>query len=465
MDWALSNTAAPSLLPADHTRQAYCPPPARDHSFEQYVFAGLQCGGWFIEPNPREQDLVHEYLFELDAVARKPFGAAGLRLLAVEAKSGRNWQPKDTLLLVGRGTYIGAEGGVFAYRAATGAGLEERITARLREIGFVPMRLPDQDDPSPGGVLASVSGAFGLTLSQEVQDCYLTWLYSHIVQERFRVSWKRLMRELPQSAAVHAAREWNRQVYESLPLVACPVERLQRQEDAFRGFGRNLALSVAADLGLADGARLTWPTVGEGRNRWIQAALYLQHVARLAIFATLVEIAVFTPEPEARALVSGADTRLPHRGWRTQLAKVLERPAARHWPLLWQAYLCCWGGFLVPERRDDELELLAADAGTTRDEAEAALAAFDAVFPIPGGGRWHARTRDGLDVLTLVPAALRGVGVWHRLASADLLELDPSGHAIVARTLHDRYGATERAATAMASWYDIGAATLLGTLP
>jgi len=57
------------------------------------------------------------------------------------------------------------------------------------------------------------------------------------------------------------------------------------------------------------------------------------------------------------------------------------------------------------------------------------------------------------------------VGVWHRLASADLLELDPSGRAVVARTLHDRYGATERAATATASWYDIGAATLLGTLP
>lgn len=41
--------------------------------------AALQCGDWYVEPNPREMDLVNEFLFELDAVARKPFGATRSR--------------------------------------------------------------------------------------------------------------------------------------------------------------------------------------------------------------------------------------------------------------------------------------------------------------------------------------------------------------------------------------------------
>jgi hypothetical protein len=65
---------------------------ATDHAFELYVFAALQCGGWFVEHNPRDEDLIAEYLFELDAVAGKPFGDRGRRLLAVEAKSGTNWR-------------------------------------------------------------------------------------------------------------------------------------------------------------------------------------------------------------------------------------------------------------------------------------------------------------------------------------------------------------------------------------
>jgi hypothetical protein len=56
---------------------------ATDHAFELYVFAALQCGGWFVEHNPRDEDLIAEYLFELDAVAGKPFGDRGRRLLAV----------------------------------------------------------------------------------------------------------------------------------------------------------------------------------------------------------------------------------------------------------------------------------------------------------------------------------------------------------------------------------------------
>jgi hypothetical protein len=76
--------------------------------------------------------------------------------------------------------------------------------------------------------------------------------------------------------------------------------------------------------------------------------------------------------------------------------------------------------------------------------------------------RRSAPTDDGIELLTLVPAALRGVGVLHRLRRHGLYELDGSGRAVVAAALQHDYGTNATAARRMTAWHDIGIATLLG---
>lgn len=463
MEWALSDETPAQLIPANRSNTTFYPPTARDHDFEAYVYAALQCGGWFVEPNPVEVNPVNEALFELDAVARKPFGDVGARLLAVEAKSGRNWSLKDTLLLVGRGHYIGAEGGVFAYRRDGQRTLAERVTHRLTELGFCPLRFPDTDRPSAAEVIAACRQPLRLTLGDHREACYPTWLFSHLLQARLRPKWTQLSSQHPQSAAIHAARQWDRQVYESLPLVASPVARLVRQQESFDNFGRLLASRIAEDLSLTGQYGMSWAVLHEGENRWLQAALLLQHTARLAIFTTLVEIAALIPSSEVTALITGADDRLPDRRWRSRLAEAVNNPVSARWPLLWQTYLGCWGGFLVPERRDDELAMLAEEAGTSPAEAEHALGAFNSYFPIADGGDWHGRS-SGVDLLKFYPAAMRGVGVLHRLYRSGLYHTDAADRMPVVKALKREYGASEEAAVAMRVWYDAGVATLLSTL-
>jgi hypothetical protein len=278
-----------------------------------------------------------------------------------------------------------------------------------------------------------------------------------------RVSWKQLLALHPTSVAIEAALQWDRQVYESLPLIACPVERLGRQQEAFNNFGRVLASRVADDLGLTSDYGMGRAVLHEGANKWVQAALLLQHTARLAIFTTLIEIAALTSAPEVAALISGADTRLPDRRWRSRLAAALNDKNSTRWPLLWQTYMGCWGGFIVPERRDEELAMLAGEAGMTVDAAEPALGAFDAFFPIADGGSWHGRS-NGVDLLKFFPAAMHGVGVLHRLYRFGLNRQGGAGRVHVAQVLRDEYGASSEAAAAMRTWYDAGAATLLRTL-
>jgi hypothetical protein len=463
--WTLSTDADPGLLLPVVGAPAVPTAAAVGHDFEMQVFAALQCGGWFVEPNPKERDLLELELFEIDAVARKPFAERGHRLLAVEAKSG-DWGAKDVMLLLGRGRYIDAEGSVFAYRRDSNRGpLEQRVTPRLRTLGVQTMRLLDVDHPSPENVLAALYQATGLRPRGIDPVCFRTWLDSHLLQGRLRPSWKPLLDQHPDSSAVHAAHRWNVRVYENLPLVAHPIDRLVRQMESFNDFGRLLALRVATETGVADSqaTRLPWAVMEGGENAWLQAALLLQHAARLALLATLVEIVVLLPEDDVRALVLGADPRL-RPFWRTQVMSLLEHPPATRWPLLWQTYLGCWGGFLLTERRDQEIALIAEEVGTTPSEAEAGLAAFDTLFPQRDARRWHRVTDEGIELLTLVPAALRGVGVLHRLRRHGLYELDGSGRAVVAAALQHGYGTNATAARRMTAWHDVGVTTLLANV-
>jgi hypothetical protein len=461
MEWALSTQASASLVPAAGRKCSVPFPPATDSACETYVFAALQCGGWFVEPNPREQDLLESHLFELDAVARKPFAEPGKRLLAVEAKSGSNWRPRDTILLVGRGTYIGAEGGVFAYRKFSEATLEERVTRRMRELGFRAMRLPDSDQPTTDQVLASLDRALDVPFNSGSHDSFETWLYSHQIQQKLHPAWRPLCTEYPTSGAARAALAWNKRVYDSLPLVACPLDRLRQQDQAFQDFGRLLALRLAKDMELVAPAeyRLPWSMLAEGHNLEVQSALQLQQTARLAVLMNLVEIIALTEESDLSATLE--DRRYPYH-WRKQLTALRLDVNAVRWPLLWQTYLGCWGGFFVTSREEEELALLGQEVGLNIDDVRVGLTAFDTLFPIQGR-QWHSSTANGLKLLSFTPAALRGVGVLHRLRRNGIYHHE-DGRTRVSEALRHGYGTTDAAAGTMTTWYDAGVATLLRTL-
>jgi hypothetical protein len=461
MEWAFSDNADPALLAASPAATGASCPPAIDQGFELYVYAALQCGGWFVEPNPKEHDLDNIELFEIDAVARKPFAPEGQRILAVEAKSGA-WGGRDVLLVIGRGAYLGAQGGVLAYRKVVQSPLETRLTARLRQLGFQPMRLPDIDHPSAEKVLGALYQALRVTPNDLHRVCFPSWLFSHLVQRNLHLKWGTLVAAHPTSGAVRAAKTWDRRVYENLPLVASPVDRLRRQDESFNDFGRVLALRVAKETCQVTENRLPWLMLDQGREHSVQAAMLLQHIARLAILANLVEIITLLPGPDIDAVL--ADRRqLPYR-WRERLSSIRGSASAARWPLLWQTFLCCWGGFLVTARRDDELDMIGEEVGLTRAEAAEGIAAFDRLFPLPGDGSWLVKTRNGAEVMSLVPAAIRGVGVLHRLGRSGIYRLDDKGRVTVVSTLEEDYGVAVATAKQLTQWYDIGIAAALGVI-
>ena len=64
-----------------------------------------------------------------------------------------------------------------------------------------------------------------------------------------------------------------------------------------------------------------------------------------------------------------------------------------------------------------------------------------------------------------MPAALRGVGVLHRMRRSGIYRCDHQGRATVITALEEDYGAPRLTAEHQARWYDVGVAAALGVIP
>jgi hypothetical protein len=204
------------------------------------------------------------------------------------------------------------------------------------------------------------------------------------------------------------------------------TERLRRLYDAYKGHPK-LSAAVAAEQAGApfeeaarQGRRLPagWPArdnrvlaeaLYEGKHPCVQASLYVEHRARLAILKAAVDLACLAPARADRALAGLPAT------FREGLRRLRERPSFRRYALLWQVFLWGFGGFYLADREDEELGWLARQTGIPRDEIGAGLRAFDELFPLPEGS-WIVPVKNSPIRLTrMMPLAFRGVGAVQRL--------------------------------------------------
>jgi hypothetical protein len=96
-------------------------------------------------------------------------------------------------------------------------------------------------------------------------------------------------------------------------------------------------------------------------------------------------------------------------------------------PVFWQTLMWSWGGFILTDREQQEFELLAKETGVLVDDIPIALTAFDKLFPVAGG--WFKQPGyDQRRVLMQMPAVLRGMGAFRRLAMYGVDGYDKLGY-------------------------------------
>lgn len=94
--------------------------------------------------------------------------------------------------------------------------------------------------------------------------------------------------------------------------------------------------------------------------------------------------------------------------YRVGLETIADDLYLHRYPVFWQWFLWCFGGFLLLDRLDQEYELLAQKTGIPKDHIPDALKVFDTLFPSEGKG-WF-RDYYGIKLVQLASVPFMGIG-------------------------------------------------------
>lgn len=158
----------------------------------------------------------------------------------------------------------------------------------------------------------------------------------------------------------------------------------------------------------------------EGHHPLLQACMFFEHRARLALLKTAIDLTLERPSGLTLAVVDpGGDIdwnlflihTLPST-FKAGQAWLAEQPNSKLYATFWQQFLWGWGGFYLEHRKEEEFAWMSEYSGIPVDEIPTALQAFDKFFPIGG---WIAKAGwSDIMVVRMVPWYFQGLGAAYR---------------------------------------------------
>lgn len=220
-----------------------------------------------------------------------------------------------------------------------------------------------------------------------------------------------------------------------------------------------LTLAAAAEMGgepyepriAATKHPLLMRAFRRGESPFLQACMFNEHRARLALLKSAVDLTCELPGDHLPDALVGGEfdwdlfllQTLPDT-FRKGQAWLADQPNCHLYAVFWQQFLWGWGGFYLQHRAEDEFAWMSEYSGIPVNEIPTALEAFDRFFPIPNG--WF-RTPGPTDmrIVAMVPWPFQGLGAHYRRCQYDteMLE-DLGGHGYTATDLARRINETVR---------------------
>ena len=373
------------------------------HELEDYVAALFQSAQHYVEKNARQADVM-----ELDVVATTYDGATS-RACLTEVKGDARWGFKDLFKTLGQMHFLSIPNGLFV---TTRPPRDRDLQFYADRVAAFGLRLLLVEDPTEA---ASAFASAGLGRVDERQ--LAIWRFSFWVERRLVESLRVFARAHPQAVGPREALRYYRLVREETFFISDPRTRATKLYEAFSEHPL-LTLGVAReidgqeyDAGTPGESRSLRDAIYEGRHPALQACMYIEHSARLAVMKSVIDcLCSGVMRDRIPNLVAG----LPGT-FLSAVRELADTPGFERFALFWQVFMWGWGGFLLDDHRSAELEALASQTGLTVSEAEAALGFYDRLFP--SGQNWLRRMRTAsYEFVALVPWPIMGIGAFRRLS-------------------------------------------------
>jgi len=393
--------------------------PAGD-DLEDYVAALFQAAGYFVEKNLVERD--PSDILELDIVATN-YGEEQSRSILVEVKGG-TWGYPDLFKVVGWMRYLNQpRGAIFVKTSEKDL---EKVRTRISPLGVTLVEFSDFSK----SVEVFTEAGFGQSMTASLVRL---WRHSYQVERRLAKLILSRSKSDKEKQGPKEALRYQRLINDGTFFARSPEESLGMLYDAYKEHPK---LTLANSLEL-DGAqydpftasvpsKLLQQAMTDGEHPYLQACMFVEHRARLAILKAAVDYATANP---TGPLITKEGTHtwivpniysLP-KSFKDAMHWLRNQPNFRRYAIFWQQFMWGWGGFYLEDRREKEFAWMAEYSGIPVEEIPTALQAFDKFFPVQGG--WFVTP--GYTCATrakMTPAFFHGIGAHHRRQEYELKE-------------------------------------------
>lgn len=407
--------------------------PDMGDELEDYVAALFQSSGYYVEKSLVERD--PDDVLELDIVATD-YSQAPLSSIIVEAKGGK-WGYPDIFKVLGWMQYLSQPRGAFFVKSDAGKDCS-KVQARAKSVDITFVHLND---------FADVAADFRNAGLGEVQGPGLVtiWRYSAMIERALIKSLQSYTKANQNNEGLRAALQYQRLVNDGIFFTRSFVGTLEALYDAYKDHPR---LTLAAALELEGKpfnphtpltpSPLLSSTLRNGDSDVLQASLYTEHRARLALLRGAVNLCCLFPEGYEKSLEPGSPDwssfySLPGT-FRSALEWLRKQPTFNRYALLWQQFLWGWGGFYLSNKIDEEFERFSRYSGIPVGEIPQALTAFDEFFPGDDGGWLISVGPTDIRQVKMFPMVFKGLGAHFRRHEYDDEELTAMGSARYTRS-------------------------------
>jgi hypothetical protein len=377
--------------------------PGAGDDFEDYIAGLFQASGYYVEKQLTETDGTD--ILELDIVATNYTSTASKRNL-IEVKGGK-WGYTDLFKVVGWMRYLDFSNGSFFHQLWDG---RENAESRMAPLGLDVVGIGDHKKSAQ----LFADRGYGKVASDEV---WALWRHSNHA-DRSLIG-HLVARAKAGSPGARVAKTYYRQLNDGTFYARTPDESLRMLYAAFADHPR-LALGYALELdgGAFDPQTGPAPSASfkgalyHGEHFDLQACMYIEHRARVAILKAAVDYAE-TYQPPKPGQIDWVTLMLPST-FVSAFHWLRAQPNYRLYATFWQQFLWGWGGFFLDHMKESEFEWMSTYSGIPVDEIPNALSAYDHFFPIQSG--WLVTPGNYTNAVRVMnfPMAFHGIGAHHR---------------------------------------------------
>jgi hypothetical protein len=393
--------------------------PGAGEELEDYIAALFQASGLFVEKQIVESDPAD--VLELDIFTTDYAPDEVLQRL-IEVKGG-NWGYTDLFKVVGWMRYLELERGAFFVTK-----WDDRKSA-VDRMGPLGLDVACFDDLAAAPQHFENKG-FGSFRESSLIDL---WRHSYSVERKLVKTI--LARAKAGGEGAREAKAYYRLVNNGTFFARAPEESLAMLYDAYTCHPKlTLGYALELDGGAFDPHSSQAQSASykdalrEGGYPELQACMYFEHRARVAILKAAVDYALSNPDGPPSLWSEGGKSTWDFRGltyhtlpatFQDGMDWLRAQPSFRRYATFWQQFLWGWGGFYLKDRQDEEFEWMSIYSGIPAKEIPTALQAFDRFFP--GQADWLVTPGlTDVHMVKMVPMVFQGIGAHHRRVQYEL---------------------------------------------